>query len=460
MASVMRKNDKWYVRYKDETGKWRDKLTPAASKAEAKRFAAEIDSRIWKIGQGMEVAPTDSGMTLGSMLDWWLETRSAETASHLRNESYVRVHIAETEFSKLPLHFVTTGKIEEFLHEKNKTLSPSSINHLRGYLQAAFNAAKHSGLFTGANPVTDTKRRRVPKRKPDYLRPHEVPPMLAALSDKYRNLFACAIYTGLRKGELMGLHKRDIDWTQRHIYVRHSHGRDTTKSGEDGVVPIAAELMPFLQSAVAASKCKYVFPGTDGEAMRADTPVEEILRRAMARAGIVEGFLHVCRFKGCGHRELHTDSELRHCPMHGHKLWPKAQVRPIRFHDLRHTTASLLTMAGANPAAVQKILRHADPRITMSVYAHLSPGYLQGEVDRLSFFGGAANSQAIAGISKSHGAVVGLAEGKIKKTAGTVTAKSLDSGRFSESRGQDLNLGPSGYEPDELPGCSTPQQQH
>lgn len=68
------------------------------------------------------------------------------------------------------------------------------------------------------------------------------------------------------------------------------------------------------------------------------------------------------------------------------KLWPKAKVRPIRFHDLRHTTASLLLMAGANPAAVQRILRHSDPRITTEVYGHLVPDYLRrAEIDRLSF---------------------------------------------------------------------------
>jgi hypothetical protein len=68
------------------------------------------------------------------------------------------------------------------------------------------------------------------------------------------------------------------------------------------------------------------------------------------------------------------------------KLWPKAKLRAIRFHDLRHTTASLLMMSGANPAAVQRILRHADPRITTEVYGHLAPNYLRAEVDRLRFF--------------------------------------------------------------------------
>lgn len=67
------------------------------------------------------------------------------------------------------------------------------------------------------------------------------------------------------------------------------------------------------------------------------------------------------------------------------KLWAKADVRPIRFHDIRPTTASLLLMSGANPAAVQRILRHSDPRLTTEVYGHLLPGYLRSEIDRLTF---------------------------------------------------------------------------
>jgi len=71
--------------------------------------------------------------------------------------------------------------------------------------------------------------------------------------------------------------------------------------------------------------------------------------------------------------------------VHSFKLWPKAVVRRIRFHDLRHTTGSLLMMAGVNPAAVQRILRHHDPRITTEVYGHLEPGYLRAEINSLRF---------------------------------------------------------------------------
>jgi len=123
----------------------------------------------------------------------------------------------------------------------------------------------------------------------------------------------------------------------------------------------------------------------DGSRMRKDVRLESTLRRALARAGIVIGYEHVCRHKDCTHRERANNDALRRCPSHKHKLWPTPVVRPIRFHDLRHTTASLLMMAGANAMAVQRILRHHDPRITTEIYGHLEPGYLRTEIDRLRF---------------------------------------------------------------------------
>lgn len=120
--------------------------------------------------------------------------------------------------------------------------------------------------------------------------------------------------------------------------------------------------------------------------MRPDTlQLQFALRRALHRAGIVTGWIHRCRRNGCGHSEPHPDAGPRRCPKCNYKLWPAGQVRKVRFHHLRHTTASLLMMGGVNPAAVQRILRHSDPRITTEVYGHLAPDYLRSEIDRLRF---------------------------------------------------------------------------
>ncbi len=233
--------------------------------------------------------------------------------------------------------------------------------------------------------MLDVRKRKVPKRKPDFLRVHEVPLLLRALAPRWRPLFAAAIYTGLRKGELLALRKADVDLERRLLTVGRSHDRDTTKGGHEDGIPVATELLPFLRVAMDASPSGLVFPKPDGTRMRRDVNLEHTLRRALGRAGVVEGYSHVCRRKDCGHVEAATDQEQRRCPKDGRKLWVKPVVRPIRFHDLRHTTGSLLIMSGADLAAVQRILRHSDPKLTTEIYAHLAPEYLRAEVDRLSF---------------------------------------------------------------------------
>ena len=231
-------------------------------------------------------------------------------------------------------------------------------------LGRAFNVAIRTQRFTGSNPVSKVPKRKIPRKLPDYLRPEEVVPVLANVPDRWRCLFAAALYTGMRKGELLGLRKEDVDLGARLITIRRSHDRDTTKGGHADAVPIAAELLPYLETAIAASATDLVFPGRDGHLLSRRVQLEQVLRRALRRANILTGYRHTCCRKDCGHVEHAPDGSIRRCPKCAMKLWPVGQVRPIRFHHIRHTTASLLMMAGANPAAVQRIMRHTDPRIT------------------------------------------------------------------------------------------------
>jgi hypothetical protein len=166
-----------------------------------------------------------------------------------------------------------------------------------------------------------------------------------------------------------------------------SGGRETpTYQGRPrGGIPIAEELVPYLRTAVSTSPSDWLFPKPDGTPQPATVDLVSILRSALRKAHIVTGYVHKCRRRGCGHQEESIDGKERCCPKCNMKLWPVGKVVRLRFHDTRHTTASLLMMFGANPAAVQRILRHTDIRVTMDVYSHLAPGYLRSEIDRLSF---------------------------------------------------------------------------
>src|SRR3954447_2000484 len=103
------------------------------------------------------------------------------------------------------------------------------------------------------------------------------------------------VATGLRQGELLGLKKTDVYRERRHIVVARSYDHGTTKRKKQRIISIADALVPYLDAAIDASPSEYVFPGPDGKMMAPDTKLEVILRRALGRAGVVNGYLHSCR---------------------------------------------------------------------------------------------------------------------------------------------------------------------
>jgi integrase len=192
----------------------------------------------------------------------------------------------------------------------------------------------------------------------------------AAACNKWQPLFATAIHTGGRKGELLDLRNSDVDLNEETLAACSSNGNDTTKGGHADVLPIADDLVPYLRAAMDASPSELVFPAPDGRRHRHDIKLQKILRKALVKAGIVVGFDHRCRGP---------------CPKCSKPLWVKAVPRPIRFHNPRNTTATLLLKADVSLATVQRILRHTDPAITSEVDGHLDLEDMRKAVNKLSF---------------------------------------------------------------------------
>ena len=115
------------------------------------------------------------------------------------------------------------GAIDALLKSKAADLAPQTLNHLRGYLRSAFEAARRAGKYGGTNPAAEVRKRRVPRRVPDYLKANEVPSVMEALDAAWRPLFATAIYTGMRKGELLELRKTDVHFDAGLITVARSY---------------------------------------------------------------------------------------------------------------------------------------------------------------------------------------------------------------------------------------------
>jgi integrase len=159
---------------------------------------------------------------------------------------------------------------------------------------------------------------------------------------RYRPLIATALFAGLRLGELLGLVWADIDLTHRAIHVRKQLDLNgdrvapkTPQAERTVVIPrsLVAALKAHHAEAAFTDPCDFVFASTRGTGLSHRNVQRRALEEPAKRAGIT--------------------GEPR-----------------LRFHDLRHTYASVLIAQGANVVFVSQQLGHANPAITLSVYAH------------------------------------------------------------------------------------------
>ena len=172
----------------------------------------------------------------------------------------------------------------------------------------------------------------------------------AATGDtKAQRLYVCALlvlHTGQRKGELLGLRWRDLDFDNQRLTVARSY-RGTPKGGKARHLSIPLACLPGLQAwqpECPTTPDGLVFPVVSGG---------EWSHKAML------GLPKLLTAAGC------------RVPLHP-------------WHALRHTFASHFIMQGGNILVLQKILGHSDVKMT-AIYAHLAPEFLGAEMNRIKF---------------------------------------------------------------------------
>jgi integrase len=194
-----------------------------------------------------------------------------------------------------------------------------------------------------ASPISKldrTERPAVWKREQRILNPSEIGQLLDAVAPGYRTLLATAILSGLRQSELLALRWRDIDFADEVIHVRNAldrSGHHVPPKTQHAVRDVI--LMPALARALRDHREQSPFKDANDYVFssRVGTPLHwrNVSRRALKPA------------------------------------LKKAGIEPLRWHDLRHTFASLLIAGGANIVFTSRQLGHGSSDITLRVYAHL-----------------------------------------------------------------------------------------
>lgn len=232
-------------------------------------------------------------------------------------------------FGNLPLRNFTTMAVEQYQTEKiNRGNKPATINRHVAALKHMFSKAVQWEMVEnhGAEKVRQVKLLEENNKRLRYLTKEECHAVMNSCDGHVRPIVTMALNTGMRKGEILTLKWDNVDLKNGFLLL------DRTKNGERREVPINQTLSSALKNLVRRLDVPYVFynPVTG----KPYDNVKRSFNSALKRAGIVD----------------------------------------FKFHDLRHTFASQLVMAGIDLATVKELLGHKSLAMTLR-YAHLAPSH-------------------------------------------------------------------------------------
>ena len=297
-------------------------------------------------------------LKVGEYLDRWLKDSLEGNVRPRTLSNYqlqVRQHITPA-LGRIKLRTLTPAHVQGLYRQKlDAGLAPSSVRYIHAVLHRALKQALRCGLV----PRNVTEAVDLPKlvnEEVDALLPEEARVFLeAARGDRYEAIYVVAVTTGMRRGELLGLRWSDLILD----------GAATLRVGRQ------------LQRMRDGSGLKIVSPkGGKGRTICLPTRAVEALKAHRARQAeekLKAGPLY--RDAGITFAtQVGTPLEPSNIDRRSFKpLLKEAGLPDIRFHDLRHTCATVLLSQGVNPKFVQELLGHADIKLTLGTYSHFLP---------------------------------------------------------------------------------------
>jgi integrase len=298
----------------------------------------------------------DAGnLTVGEYMDRWLRDvkDTVRQSTHERYGYAIGPHIKPA-IGRIKLKDLTSAQVRWFYRDRlDYGLAPATVHKLHVVLHKALKSAVSDGLIP-RNPTASLKLPRIIKEEIDPLDQEEARRLLeAACGDRLEALYVLAINTGMRQGELLALKWEDVDLERSVLRVRR------TISRRDNA---------YVLDEPKTKKSRRTIRLTAGAATALEVHISRQLE-GMERMGSLyqPGGLVFATTTGT----IINPSNLRNRLFK--PLLKHAKLRPIRFHDLRHTCATLLLSKDVNPKVVSEMLGHSSVSITLDIYSHLLP---------------------------------------------------------------------------------------
>jgi len=364
-----RKDGRWEGRftaaYDPETGKQIFKNVLGKTQAEVK----EKLKKAMEEAQGLDVIRSGQ-YTVAEWIRLWFETYSKPSlreasAENYRNyiENHIIPHIGEIKLNKLtPLDIQrmynetkTSGRVQRYKDMKDLSVSNRLVRGMHMVLHGCLDQAVREGLLT-KNPTNDCKIPKLEKKEMKVIPPEQVGAYLKeAENHGVLPMFYLELTSGLRRGELLALLWTDLDIQNRTISVSRQVNafkgelkvsRPKTENSIRTIVIPQKTVDLLIEEHEKHPNNPYMFPSPVTGGMYHPDAVGRIHKKILKRAGIQD----------------------------------------IRFHDLRHTFATLAINSGADIKTLSGMLGHYSAGFTLDTYTHATRKMQMEAADKLGAF--------------------------------------------------------------------------
>lgn len=330
----------YQIRYVNHLGK-DAKKSGFKTKREAQDALAEITCAI----NSGTYTNVDKAITFKAASEQYINVYASQNckAGTVKDyKGYLNNHILP-EFGSWKLIDIKQMHIMEFMKKlRNKELAPQTINHIVNLMKVIYKKMIENEVVI-KNPLEFIKLLKIPRKEMKALSLKEVKAVLDTAKKHYPDFYPMvftALYTGMRQGEQLALTWDDINWVACKININKSYGRQivSTPKTETSIreIEMSDELISILREwklRCPHSDKNLVFPNKEGNYF----DVSNLVKR---------NFVPLLR---------------------------KAKVSRVRWHDLRHTYASIMLSQNIPMKYVSNQMGHSSIKITMDRYSHILP---------------------------------------------------------------------------------------
>lgn len=367
-----RKDGRWCGAYYDEG------LTPKRHFVYGKT-QTEVKKKLKEKKQHVEQAQKDLVVPecLGKWVLYYLENYKKNEIKETTYDNYIRYyrkHIRDSDISKIKLSQITSNILQRYYNMKlAEGYNVKTVKQVQVIINAALSHAEKMHLvMENVNRLTTLPKKQV--YNASILSVDEVKTILTETRDEdLYPIIVLVLFTGLRKGEVMALKWSKIDFEKRELYIESSLCRVETDEMKNGHHIYTYKIM---EPKTAKSKRTIPLSEVVIEALKIQYNRQQSLKKKFADIYQNQDFVFA-RYDGQYLNQRAFMNEYKN-------FLKKYGIHHIRFHDLRHSFASLLLEAGESPKVIQELLGHSTITTTMDIYAHVSKKAKINTIEKLN----------------------------------------------------------------------------